>query len=229
MNRLLLALGVLVVSAFLIPDTADAQRGRGGGGGIGGGGFRAGGFGGGSRMYVPRGGAGGLRVGMGGDLRGGAITAPPGGPGRVLGINPGGGSFRPAGTNNPGGRFDNRFGNRRDLRYGVRLPGSYRGRYPYYGRYYGWYPYYGGYYPYDGGWGWGAGPVTGSVIGAAASTYPYYADPYATSQMPVLATVGGYCVTSVRTCALTRSAPVGVGCSCRIYGGQARGTVVATH
>jgi hypothetical protein len=232
MNRLLLALGVLAAGAFLIPDTADAQRGRGGGiriggGGFGGGsGFRGGGFGGGSRMFIPRGGMGGPRVGMGGGFRSGAIAARPGVPGRVAGISPGTGGFRQAAINNPGSRFDTRFGNRVNWRYG--------GRYPYYGRYYGRYPYYGGYYPYYGGWGWGAGLVAGSVIGAAASAYPYYTDPYytdpySTYQTPVSSAVGGYCATSVRTCALTSAAPVGTACSCRTSGGRARGTVVAAY
>lgn len=223
MNRLILALGALAASALLIPDDADAQRGGGrggggariGGGGFGGGGFRgAGGFGGGQRMMVPRGGVGGARVGIGaGGFRGGAVASRPGGlPGRGAGIRPGNDGFRQVGI-----------GNRGDWRYGVRPPGYYGGRYPYYGsrypsygRYYGGYPYYGGY----GGWGLGAGLVTGSVIGAAAaSTYPIY-------QTPVTSAVGGYCATEVRTCALTSSAPVGTGCSCRVQGGRARGTVV---
>lgn len=216
MNKLLLALGVLAASAFVIPDAADAQRGGGRGGG-----FRGGGFGGDSRMYIPRGGGGGPRVRMdAGGFRGGAIAARPGAPGRVAGISPRAGGFRQAAINNPGGRFDNRG----DWRYGVRPPGSWRarypyygGRYPYYGRNYGRYPYYGGSY---GGW----GLATGAVIGAAA-TYPYYNDPYSTYQTPVASAVGGYCVTPVRTCALTSSAPVGIGCSCRIPGGRARGTV----
>ena len=69
--------------------------------------------------------------------------------------------------------------------------------------------------------GWGAaGLVTGSVIGAAAaSTYPAY-------QTPMSSTVGGYCATTVRTCALSNAAPVGTRCSCRTQGGRARGTVV---
>ena len=222
MNKALLALGVLAASTLLIPDVAEAQRGgRGGGGGrIGGGGlggggggfrggsFRGGGFGGGSPMYIPRGGMGGARVGMGGSFRGGAVAA-----------RPGRGDFRQAAINNPG-RFDNRWGNRGDWR--GRYP-YYGGRYPYYGRYYGRYPYYGNYY---GGWGWGL--ATGAVIGAAA-TYPYYNYPYATYQTPVASTVGGYCATSVRTCALTSAAPVGTGCSCRTAGGRARGTVVAGY
>jgi len=217
MNKTLLALGILAAGAFLIPDVADAQRGgRGGGARIGGGGFgggggfrgggsfRGGGFGGGSRMYIPRGGMGGSRVGVTGSIRGSAIAS-----------RPGRGDFRQAAINNPG-RFDNRFGNRGDWR--GRYP-NYGGRYPYYGRYYGRYPYYGG-------WGWGL--ATGAVIGAAA-TYPYYNYPYATYQTPVSSTVGGYCATAVRTCALTNAAPVGVGCSCRTAGGRARGTVVAGY
>jgi hypothetical protein len=66
----------------------------------------------------------------------------------------------------------------------------------------------------------GAGLVTGGVIGAAAaSTYPVY-------QTPATSAVGGYCATAVRKCVLTSSAPVGTGCSCRVQGGRARGTVV---
>jgi len=155
-------------------------------------------------MYIPRGGMGGSRVGMGGgNFRGGAVAA-----------RPGRGDFRQAAINNSG-RFDNRFVNR----------GDWRGRYPYYGRNYGRYPYYGNYY---GGWGWGAGLVTGSVIGAAA-TYPYYNYPYSTYQTPVSSTIGGFCATTVRTCALTNAAPVGTGCSCRTSGGRARGSVVAGY
>jgi len=195
MNKLLLALGVLIAGALLLPDVAEAQRGGRGGGGarVGGGGARVGGGGyrGGGRMYVPRGGAGGARVGMGNrGYRGAAIAARPG---RVAGA---------------GGRFDNRYGNRGDWRYGYGATG---GRYPYYG---GRYPYYGV----------GAGLATGAVIGAAA-TYPYYNYPYSTYQTPVSSSVGGYCVTAVLTCALTNSAPVGTGCSCRTSGGRARGTV----
>ncbi|ANY80956.1 hypothetical protein BB934_24265 [Microvirga ossetica] len=215
MNKLLLALGALLAGALLIPDMAEAQRGgrggggaRMGGGGFGGGGFRGGGsFGGsgfgGNRMYIPRGGVGGAGVGMGNrGYRGAAIAARPG---RVAGIG-------------PGGRFDNRIGNGR---YDGRYYGRY-GRYPYYG---GRNPYYGGYYggyPY---YGVGAGLVTGSIIGAAA-TYPYYNYPYSTYQTPVASAIGGYCATSVRTCALVNPAAVGTGCSCRTSGGRARGTVI---
>ena len=114
-------------------------------------------------MYVPRGGVGGA-----------AIAARPGG---VAGAE---------------GRFDNRYGNRGDWRYGYGATG---GRYPDYG---GRYPYYGV----------GAGLATGAVIGAAA-TYPYYNYPYSTYQTPVSSSVGEYCVTAVLTCALTNSARSG--------------------
>ena len=83
MNKLLLALGVLIAGALLLPDVAEAQRGGRGGGGarVGGGGARVGGGGyrGGGRMYVPRGGVGGAQVGMGNrGYRGAAIAARPG-------------------------------------------------------------------------------------------------------------------------------------------------------
>jgi hypothetical protein len=208
MNKFLLALGVIVASALLLPNVADARRGggggyRGGGGArVGGGGYRGGGFGG-ARMARPH-------------VRGGIAARPGGAPGRVAGIRPGygrGGGYRTAGIGNPAGRFDNRPG---FDRYGGRYYGQ---RYPNYGGYYGRYPYYGNSY---GGWGWGAaGLATGAAIGAAAaSTYPSYTT-------PASSTLGGYCATSVRTCALTSSAPVGTGCSCRTTGGRARGTVVA--
>jgi hypothetical protein len=240
MRKTLLAITVLAVGVLLIPDVADAQRG-GRGGGVGGGGARMGGFGGGARMgggsmagprmwIPPRGGMGGPRFGAGDSFRTGSIAARPGGmPARVAGISPGAGGLRQAAINNSG-RFDNRIGNRGDWRYG------YRGRYPYYG---GRYPYYGRYYgryPYYGGW----GLATGALIGAAA-TYPYYdypyygypyygssyyyGYPYSTYQTPIASASGGYCVTQVRTCALTNSAPIGTGCSCRTPSGRARGTV----
>jgi hypothetical protein len=224
MNKLLVAFGALMAGALLIPDVAEAQRGgrggggfgggaRMGGGGFGGGGggfrggggsFRGGGFDGGSRMYIPQGRVGGAGVGMGNR----------GYPGRAVAARPGG--YRQAAINNPG-RYGNRYyGNRGDWRYGYGATG---GRYPYYG----------GRYPYYGGLGWGAaGLATGAIVGAAA-TYPYYNYPYSTYQTPVASADGGYCATSVRTCALTNAAPVGTGCSCRTSGGRARGSVVAGY
>src|SRR4051812_16640033 len=98
MNRTLLAVGALMLSALLIPSDAEAQRfgGHGGGGGGrigggfgGGGAFRGGGaFGGasfgGPRMFVHQGGMGGFRAG--------AIAAP----------RPGRSDFRMATIGRPG-------------------------------------------------------------------------------------------------------------------------------
>jgi hypothetical protein len=170
-----------------------------GGGGFGGGGVRMGG--------------GGFR---GGSFGGSRMYAPRGGVttvgsirGGAIAARPGvgAGGYRRAAINNPG-----RYGNRGDWRYGYGATG---GRYPYYG-----------------GWG-AAGLATGAVIGAAA-TYPYYNSPYynspySTYQTPVASADGGYCATSVRTCALNDAAPVGTGCSCRTSGGRARGSVVAGY
>jgi len=150
----------------------------------------------------------------------------------MAGISPGAGGFRQAAINNPGGRFDIRpgnrgdyFGNRNDWRYGVRAPGSWGGRYPSYG---GRYPSYGrnyGRYPYYGGWGLATGAASGAAATYPYYNNPYYDDPYATYQTPVASADGGYCVTPVRTCALINPAQVGIGCSCSVPGGRARGSV----
>ncbi|WP_069881037.1 hypothetical protein [Bosea sp. BIWAKO-01] len=90
------------------------------------------------------------------------------------------------------------------------------------------------------GYGWGAaGLIAGTAI-AASAAYPYYGydnsypyeSPYAYSysypaySTPVSGDVGGYCATPVRTCALIDPGLVGTGCSCRVSGGRARGTVI---
>jgi hypothetical protein len=204
MNRLLLAFGALLASALLIPGDAEAQRGGRGGGGA----RMSGGFGGGGSFRGGGGFGGGSRMYVPRAGVGGSRVGMGGGfRGGAIAARPGRGDFRQAAISNPGGR------------YGYRTASYYGGRYPYYGRNYGRYPYYGG---------WGAGLVTGSIVGAAA-TYPYYDDPYSTYQTPVSSAVGGYCATSVRTCALTNAAPVGTGCSCRTQGGRARGTVVGSN
>jgi len=96
-------------------------------------------------------------------------------------------------------------------------------------------PYYGGgYYPYRryGGWGgypyWGAGLATAATLGAVAA-YPAYAYPDypAYPAYEVVPTAdGGQCSTPIRICTLYAPAPLGTGCSCRVPGGHARGTVV---
>jgi hypothetical protein len=96
------------------------------------------------------------------------------------------------------------------------------GRPVYYRRYrpWGWgRPVY--YRPYNPwAWGWGlTGLATGVAIGAAIQPTPIFAT-------PIRSSIGGYCVTPVRTCALINPAPIGTGCSCRTPGGRARGGVV---
>lgn len=101
--------------------------------------------------------------------------------------------------------------------------GAWRGSYyrPYHRRWGG--------YPY---WGWGAGLATAATIGALA-TYPVYPDYYDYPAYPVYpaygavpAASGGRCSTPVKICTLYERAPLGIGCSCRVPGGRARGTVV---
>jgi hypothetical protein len=170
MNKTLVVLSVLAAGAFLIPDVAEAQRGGRGGGGarmgtggfgggarMGGGGFRGGSFGAGPRMYIPRGGVGGPRVGLNAWRgRGVAIAARPGW----------GGVYAPRAIYRGGyGRYGWR------APYYGRVTGAYR---PYYRGYYGrgWrYPYYGGAVA--------AGLISGLALGALSYPYPYgYGYPY---------------------------------------------------
>lgn len=77
------------------------------------------------------------------------------------------------------------------------------------------------YYRRSNPWGWGlAGLATGVAIGAAA------AQPAPVFATPIQSSIGGSCATPVRTCALINPAPIGTGCSCRVQGGRARGSVV---
>lgn len=84
------------------------------------------------------------------------------------------------------------------------------------------YPYrgYRGGYPY---WGAASGLAAAATLGAIA-TYPAY--PVYPAYEVVPAAEGGMCSTPVKTCTLYEPAPLGIGCSCRVPGGQARGTVV---
>lgn len=95
---------------------------------------------------------------------------------------------------------------------------------------------YPGYYRgWNSGWGWGvAGLAAGTAIGAAVAA-PYYSDPYVYSypaysypaySTQVVIAPGGYCSTPVRTCQLINIGVIGTGCSCAVWGGRARGTVV---
>ncbi|MBA4222356.1 MAG: hypothetical protein C0458_16625 [Methylobacterium sp.] len=110
------------------------------------------------------------------------------------------------------------------------------------GRWYGGGGYYGrpGYWRrgyYGGGWGWGAGALAAGAILGSAAAYPYYyGAPYYDEPAyyyrrpyyaaPVSSGVGDYCQTPVRTCQLINPSNLGGGCSCRVAGGRARGTVI---
>ena len=102
--------------------------------------------------------------------------------------------------------------------------GGYR---PYWGAGYRPYRRYWGGYPY---WGAAAGLATAATIGAIASYPTYYPDYPAYPIYPAYelapAGDGGRCATPVKVCTLYERAPLGVGCSCRVPGGRARGTVV---
>jgi hypothetical protein len=91
--------------------------------------------------------------------------------------------------------------------------------YPYYD--YGSYPYYSYGYGYPYGYGLGAA-ATAPVTVAAAATAPLMTG-RSVAAGPVQ--MGNYCTTPAKTCLLTRESWVGNGCSCRIPGGRARGSV----
>jgi hypothetical protein len=54
---------------------------------------------------------------------------------------------------------------------------------------------------------------------------PAYAAPLVTGRSVATGQWGNFCTTSVKTCELTRASFIGNGCSCRVPGGRARGTV----
>lgn len=121
---------------------------------------------------------------------------------------------------------------------------GYRGGYHRSGGGWGYRPnrwYGGGYYGrrgyYGGGWGLGAGALAAGAILGSTAAYPYYyGEPYYDEPTyyyrrpyyaaPVSSGIGNYCRTPVRTCRLINPAEIGAGCSCRVAGGRARGSVV---
>ena len=92
----------------------------------------------------------------------------------------------------------------------------------------------GGYYPHRrySHWGAASGIAAAATLGALATypaypayeTYPAYEAYPAYEVVP--AAEGGMCSTPVKTCNLYEPAPLGIGCSCRVPGGHARGFVV---
>jgi hypothetical protein len=152
-------------------------------------------------------GGGGLHGGLGrGGIRAGMISGVP----RAMGH----GVYAPRAVIGP--RVGSAAGaDWRGTRFGYR---SYGGGYPGYGYPAYGYPGYGGYD--DGDWALplGAGIVAPfAAAGAEAGTDAYYPE--------ADAAIGGYCMTPYRTCQLNSPAAIGTGCSCRVPGGRARGSV----
>jgi hypothetical protein len=92
------------------------------------------------------------------------------------------------------------------------------------------YPYYG--YGYNYPYGYGYNYPYGSGLAAAAATAPLAvaaatAEPLMTGRSVAIGNVqmGNYCTTPAKTCLLYNESWVGNGCSCRIPGGRARGSV----
>ncbi len=156
---------------------------------------------------------GGMRVG--GALSSGGRAVSGGGFGGGMRVNPGygyrGGFYRGGGWGHRSGGWYGR---------------GYYGRPGYWRRGY-----------YGGGWGWGAGALAAGTLLGAATAYPYYyGSPYYEEPpvyyrrpyyaAPVSSGVGDYCQTPVRTCKLINPADLGAGCSCRVAGGRARGSVI---
>lgn len=94
------------------------------------------------------------------------------------------------------------------------------------GWHYGWYRpghhyAYGYGYPYNYGYGFGTGlaaVATAPLTLAAAATAPLMTG-------RSVAASGNYCATPEKTCLLKEPGWMGTGCSCKVYGGRARGTV----
>ena len=99
---------------------------------------------------------------------------------------------------------------------GLGLAGlDYGSDYPYYGYGYG-YPGYASGYSYP-----------GYASGYSYPGYGYAAAPLVTGRSVAIGGMGGYCSTPVKTCELYQASYIGNGCSCRVPGGHARGSV--TH
>jgi hypothetical protein len=111
----------------------------------------------------------------------------------------------------------------------------------YYSRVYGYpygyvsYPYYRVYsnpYAYN-AWDWGgvaswaAAPVelAGAAVTAPLAVAANTAAPLVTGRSVATGQMGNFCTTSVKTCELRHASYIGNGCSCRVTGGHARGTV----
>lgn len=95
--------------------------------------------------------------------------------------------------------------------------------YPYYGYGYN-YPYYGGQYNYSYNYGYPTGGLATAATAPLAAATTVATAPF-TGQSAATGQIGKFCTTSARTCGLRQASYVGNGCSCRVPGGRARGSV----
>ncbi len=104
---------------------------------------------------------------------------------------------------------------------------------PYSSYSYGWpYSTYSYGWPYDNYYGssyargsWGTPTYRGAYQARPAYSYAQTA-PLVTGRSVAAGNIGMHCATSVKTCLLRNASYVGVGCSCRVTAGRARGAVV---
>jgi hypothetical protein len=80
-------------------------------------------------------------------------------------------------------------------------------------------------YPYDYAYGYPGYGYSGYGYGYAPGTAAVTA-PLVTGRSVAVDAYGNYCTTPVKTCLLYHSAYLGDGCSCRVPGGHARGSVL---
>jgi hypothetical protein len=96
-----------------------------------------------------------------------------------------------------------------------------------------WYPGYAYAYPQGYGQGYGIGSGLAALATAPLRLAEGVTSPLVTGRsvavsgagVPAMAGAGNYCATPVKTCLLTEPGWLGTGCSCRVYGGHARGFV----
>lgn len=106
---------------------------------------------------------------------------------------------------------------------------------PYWGSSWGWgggWPYYSDYGPSSYAYGYRSYPT----YFRAYQTRPYYGygqtyaytrtTPLVTGRSVAAGNIGMHCATAPRTCLLKNASYVGVGCSCKVTGGRARGSVI---
>ena len=86
----------------------------------------------------------------------------------------------------------------------------------------------GPFWGWGGGWDWGYPYWDDAYYGYGYPDYAYdygYPAPLVTGRSVATGHMGNYCTTPVKNCELYHASYVGGGCSCRVPGGRARGSV----